>query len=115
MTTDRWRRIEALYHETLARPEHERGAALAAACLGDAALQAEVQSLLDQSAPGFPYPRAGGRRHRLARGRAADRAAHRRSRWGLLGVGGMGEVYARGTAAGAEVAIKILPRVQGRS
>ena len=55
MTTDRWRRIEALYHEMLARPVHERAAALVAACAGDAALQAEVQSLLDQpeSAAGF--------------------------------------------------------------
>ncbi len=48
MTTDRWRRIEALYHEMLARPAPERAAALGAACAGDAALQAEVQSLLDQ-------------------------------------------------------------------
>ena len=34
MTTDRWRRIEALYHEMLARPVHERAAALGAACAG---------------------------------------------------------------------------------
>ena len=54
MTTDRWRRIETLYHEMLARPGHERAAALVAACRGDAGLQAEVQSLLDQeSATGF--------------------------------------------------------------
>ena len=49
MTTDRWRRVEALFHEMLARPADERAAALAAACAGDAALQADVQSLLDQS------------------------------------------------------------------
>ena len=48
MTSDRWRRIDALYHEMVARPAHERAAALVAACLGDAALQVEVQSLLDQ-------------------------------------------------------------------
>jgi hypothetical protein len=50
VTTDRWRR-EALYHEMLAHPEDERAAALAAACPGDAALQAEVRSLLDQPQP----------------------------------------------------------------
>jgi hypothetical protein len=55
MTTERWRRIEALYHEMLARPVRERAPALGAACAGDAALQADVQSLLDQpeSAAGF--------------------------------------------------------------
>jgi hypothetical protein len=47
MTTDRWPRIEALYHEMLARPVRERAPALGAACAGDAALQADVQSLLD--------------------------------------------------------------------
>ena len=53
--TDRWRRVEALDHETLERPATERAAALAAACAGDAALSLEVQSLLDQpeSAAGF--------------------------------------------------------------
>jgi hypothetical protein len=38
MTTDRWRRVEALYHEMLAHPDDERAAALVAACPGDAAL-----------------------------------------------------------------------------
>ena len=55
MTTDRWRRVDTLYHEMLARPLEERAAALSAACSGDAELQADVQSLLDQppSAAGF--------------------------------------------------------------
>ena len=55
MTTDRWQRIEGLYHDVLAHPAAGRAAALAAACHGDAALQAEVQSLFDQpeSAAGF--------------------------------------------------------------
>ena len=55
MTTDRWQRIETLYHEMLARPVDERAAALSAACSGDIELQADVQSLLDQpqSAAGF--------------------------------------------------------------
>lgn len=48
MTTDRWQRIDTLYHEMLARPLDERAAALSAACSGDIELQADVQSLLDQ-------------------------------------------------------------------
>ena len=52
---DRWRRVEALYHEIRVRPAGERAAALRAACPGDPALVAEVQALLDQpeSATGF--------------------------------------------------------------
>src|SRR3954452_12890274 len=48
MTTDRWQRIDRLYHEMLARPLDERAAALSVACAGDLELQADVQSLLDQ-------------------------------------------------------------------
>ena len=75
MTTDRWRRVEALFHEMLARPADERRAALAAACAGDAALQADVQSLLDQS-------ESGGRisRHPRHRRRRALRLAARACR-----------------------------------
>ena len=116
MTTDRWRRIEALYHEMLARPAHERAAALGVACAGDAALQAEVQSLLDQpeSAAGFLATPAMdlAAQPGLARERAAHRAAHRR----LRGAGAVGRrrdgrsVRARDSRLGREVAIKILPR-----
>ena len=67
MTTDRWRRIDTLYHEMLACPLDERAAALSAACAGDIELQTDVQSRLDQpqssagflatAAPGVPQTR----------------------------------------------------------
>ena len=76
VTTDRWRRVEALYHEMLARPTHERASALVAACPGDPALAAEVQSLLDQpeSTAGFLGTPALGQLVRRVEATGASRA-----------------------------------------
>ena len=46
MTTDRWRRIESLFHAALARPLSERAAFLTEACGDDTELRSEVESLL---------------------------------------------------------------------
>jgi predicted Ser/Thr protein kinase len=43
---DRWERIEQLYHDALARDEHERATFLRSACGADNQLRSEVESLL---------------------------------------------------------------------
>lgn len=49
MDAARWHRVEALFHDALARPADLRGAWLTAACGGDTALETEVRSLLDRA------------------------------------------------------------------
>jgi len=113
----RWNRVDALYHEILSRPPHERAAALAAACPDDPGLAAEVQSLLDQpgSAAGFMVTpvldvvaRMVSETHTSLSGQRIGVFELR----DLLAVGGMGEVYrARDTKLGRDVAVKVLSEV----
>ena len=46
MDPDRWRRIEYLYHEALAREDGERSSFLAQVCGSDEELRREVESLV---------------------------------------------------------------------
>jgi hypothetical protein len=48
MRPERWEHVEQLYHAARARAGGERSAFLDAACVGDAALRREVESLLAQ-------------------------------------------------------------------
>jgi serine/threonine protein kinase/dipeptidyl aminopeptidase/acylaminoacyl peptidase len=115
MTPDRWRQIEQLFEGARARPVAERGAYLAGACGVDTDLRGEVESLLTQadSRDSFlevPAADFAGLSNEPPHGALIGRRIGPYEVAGLIGVGGMGEVYrARDRALGRDVAIKVLP------
>jgi len=51
MDSERWRRLEQLYHSALEQPPGDRKAFLAKACERDVDLQHRVEILLEQTGP----------------------------------------------------------------
>src|SRR5688572_29639479 len=99
MTPERWRRIEELFQEARARPPADRGAFLLAACPDDQALRRNVESLLDDSSSddGFlDAPAFAMAAHGVSGVTPDTRVGTTLGDYqlqGLLGAGGMGEVY----------------------
>jgi non-specific serine/threonine protein kinase len=121
MDPQRWQQIGQLYHLALERETAERRGFLIDACQGDAELRREVESLLEQSgSTGAPVDRTTwAAAHDLASTQTALNAREMLGPYeiaGLLGRGGMGEVYsAVDTRLGRKVAIKLCQeRFSGR-
>ena len=108
MTPERWRRVTEIFHAALARTPAARAAFLEETCQQDISLRADVAALLaEHERPAFDED-AGGHAARTAfRVRASHSGRFRID--GLVGAGGMGEVYrATDRRLQRTVAIKVL-------
>ena len=114
MDPELWKRVNELFHATLAREPDAREAFLDAECAGDSALREDVESLLKAHAEASVLEQpAVAADSRLVAGDDAVVVGRRLGPYqitGLLGRGGMGIVYlGRDTRLDRPVAIKALP------
>lgn len=116
MNPERWQQIEQLFHTALGQERGDRTAFLAQACMGDERLYDEVASLLasHEEATSFIEMPAGDAAAELLEERHTrlmpGTTVNRYKILGLLGKGGMGEVYlAEDTELRRRIALKMLP------
>jgi serine/threonine-protein kinase len=115
VTPERWQQVTGVFHAALARDTAARGPFLDEACAGDAALRGEVEAMLaGHGAAGrfgeAPIKDVGTMLNLQPGGSLGPYQLD-----GLLGAGGMGEVYrAHDPRIGRSVAIKILPSEYAR-
>ncbi|MBV9880160.1 MAG: protein kinase, partial [Gemmatirosa sp.] len=117
MDAGRWDAVKAMLHEALERPSEDRDAYLDAACAGDAALRAELASLVAAHDDDFlEVPAFAAAADALERGRRDDLAGGRVGPFRVvreIGRGGMGTVYLADRADGTyerRVALKVISR-----
>ena len=115
MDADRWSRLEQLYHEAIGLDDADRDAFLTRVCGDDRALRADLESLLTEDVAPEPFLEepAFAVGARLVADEVPELSGREFGPYrlnGLLGAGGMGDVYrARDTILERDVAIKILP------
>ena len=115
MTTGRWEQVRAIFQDALEHSDEGRAAFLSTACEGDVNIRHEVESLLAAHVAAGEFLETPA--VRLAADRTVVPAMQPGDRIGgfeivgVLGSGGMGEVYrARDATLQRDVAIKVLPR-----
>jgi len=116
MKSERWRKIDELYHVALEHDADERAGFLDQMCAGDAELRQEVLSLIashEQAGTFIAEPAFEVAARALAQDRAESFVGRTLGHYEILaplGIGGMGEVYlAEDKRLGRRVALKLLP------